>query len=274
MASGDIFLATVAMFFDYISIFYAGVKLQTTREKGAEVIKFMQGKKVVVLLIPTQYIQDSVLNLMGICDEPKYSSADEESILATNNSVLTTLYFRKAYTSFMFRLYDGMKANTEKFLACIAHASTLLVSQSFRTFYIGLVSFWAARTQEMENNGMREATNPKEAFCNGNFDDAKVYYEKAVTSAKSHKFVHEEALACELAAYFYLEIGEGAMGKCTSLFKYFGGVMNKECVDPSPADSLAIAIQSEEAHLQSEDSLRNAEVRKRRIDIDDHALAF
>ena len=27
----------------------------------------------------------------------------------------------------------------------------------------------------------------EEAFCNGNVDDAKAYYEKAVTSAKDHK---------------------------------------------------------------------------------------
>ncbi|KAL7490492.1 hypothetical protein ACHAWT_000073, partial [Skeletonema menzelii] len=68
----------------------------------------------------------------------------------------------------------------------------------------------------------------------------------------------------------------GAIGKCTSLFKYFEGIM-KKCVAPSLPDSLAIAnnVQSGLAHLQSEDSLRNvkseasprnAEVRKRRID--------
>eukprot|EP00986_Skeletonema_menzelii_P005634 scaffold2092_cov165-Skeletonema_menzelii.AAC.2 len=130
----------------------------------------------------------------------------------------------------------------------------------------------------------------EEAFCNGSFVDAKFYYEKAVASAKTHKFVHEEALACELAAYFYLEIGEtnkaveycllahekyqewGAIGKCTSLFKFFDSIMNR-CVDSSPADSLAIVndVQSELARL-SEDSIRNAEVRKRRVDEDDHSF--
>ena len=52
------------------------------------------------------------------------------------------------------------------------------------------------------------------------------------------QFVNEEALACELAAYFYLELGQkdkslelfllahekyhewGAYGKCTSMFKF------------------------------------------------------
>ena len=87
------------------------------------------------------------------------------------------------------------------------------------------------------------------------------------------QFVHEEALACELAAYFYLEIGDvnkagdycllsheryhewGAIEKCTSLFNYFEGVM-KKCVDSSSAVSMAITneVQSELAHLLSEDS--------------------
>jgi hypothetical protein len=56
--------------------------------------------------------------------------------------------------------------------------------------------------------------------------------------------VHEEALACELAAYFYLELGEteqsmshfllaheryyewGAFGKCTSLFDFVKSSFN------------------------------------------------
>ena len=48
--------------------------------------------------------------------------------------------------------------------------------------------------------------------------------------------------------------------------------MNR-CVDSSPADSLAIVndVQSELARL-SEDSIRNAEVRKRRVDEDDHSF--
>ena len=50
--------------------------------------------------------------------------------------------------------------------------------------------------------------------------------------------------------------------------------MNR-CVDSSPADSLGLVIvndvQSELARL-SEDSIRNAEVRKRRVDEDDHSF--
>eukprot|EP00985_Skeletonema_marinoi_P004859 scaffold2110_cov96-Skeletonema_marinoi.AAC.2 len=90
-----------------------------------------------------------------------------------------------------------------------------------------------------------------------------MYYDKAISSAKDHKFVHEEALACELAAYFYLEMGEinnaaeycllaheryqtwGAIGKCTSLFKFFDGTLNERV-----ASSPAIANANESKRVQ------------------------
>ena len=54
---------------------------------------------------------------------------------------------------------------------------------------------------------------------------------------------------------------QGATGKCTSLSKFYDSIMNKKS-----ADSLAITndFQSELAHL-TEDSLRNADDRKRRV---------
>ena len=66
MAAGDISQSVLNIYFGYISVYYAGVKLQTTREKGDEVVKFMQERRVVTLLLPTQCIQNSVLKLIGI----------------------------------------------------------------------------------------------------------------------------------------------------------------------------------------------------------------
>eukprot|EP00986_Skeletonema_menzelii_P005636 scaffold2093_cov219-Skeletonema_menzelii.AAC.1 len=307
MASGDIFQASFNMFLGHTSHFFAGMKLQTTREKGEEVIKFMNARNVLIFNIPVQHMQNMVLHLIGLDEEPKDVSAGEENI---SENMKTSYYFQKLYISFIFRMFDDTKAYAEKFLAWNVSNTwvNLWVSYSFYTFYIGLVSFWVARNSRDEEQWYERGNKSKlalrkwaetsqwtfenkwflleaeEAFCNGSFDDAKLYYEKAVTSAKTHKFVHEEALACELAAYFYLEIGEankavdycllahekyqewGAIGKCTSLFKFFEGVMNKR-VDSSPA--IVNEVQSELAHLLSEDSLGSAEVRKRRVD--DHS---
>eukprot|EP00986_Skeletonema_menzelii_P005633 scaffold2092_cov165-Skeletonema_menzelii.AAC.1 len=113
MAAGDISQAVLNIYFGYISVYYAGVKLQTTREKGDEVVKFMQERRVVTLLLPTQCIQNSVLKLIGIEEESKNVSTEEESTLATNKNVTTTHCFQKLYISFLFRLYDETKVNAE-----------------------------------------------------------------------------------------------------------------------------------------------------------------
>ena len=45
-------------------------------------------------------------------------------------------------------------------------------------------------------------------FYIGDFDKAADEYKMAISSAKKHRFVHEEAIACELAGYFYLKLGK------------------------------------------------------------------
>lgn len=41
-------------------------------------------------------------------------------------------------------------------------------------------------------------------YC-GNFKQATESYEKSIASAKAHKFINDEALACELAGKFFLK---------------------------------------------------------------------
>jgi len=292
IASGDIIQAAANMYSGHISNFYSGVKLQTTREKGDEVINFIRGKNMVMFLREIQLIQHSVLKLIGIDDDSKCSSAEENILASKNSGLKLTHCFQKSYISFMFRLYDDTKGYAEKFLGCSASSAyaNLVISQSFNTFYIGLISFWVARNSRDEDQWYKRGSKSKlalrkwaetsqwtfenkwylleaeEAFSNNNFDDAKMYYEKAISSAKAHKFVHEEALACELAAYFYLDIGEvnnaadycllaheryqewGAIGKCTSLFRFFGRIMNDR-VGSSSAIAVAVDVQSDLAHL-------------------------
>ncbi|KAK1743977.1 putative AAA ATPase [Skeletonema marinoi] len=208
------------------------------------------------------YIQHSVFKLIGTDEEPKYV-AEGQNVLATNNSVKTTYYYQKAFISFTFRSYDGTKENIGKYLACIGNTwANLFINHSFHAFYIGLISFWLARKSKDGQHWIERGKSSKlalkkwaessswtfenkwflleaeESFCNNNYDAAKTYYDKAISSAKDHKFINEEALACELAAYFHLELGQkdkalelfllahekyhewGAFGKCTSLYEF------------------------------------------------------
>mmetsp|Transcript_18160 Transcript_18160/g.26855 ORF Transcript_18160/g.26855 Transcript_18160/m.26855 type:complete len:88 (-) Transcript_18160:358-621(-) len=55
----------------------------------------------------------------------------------------------------------------------------------------------------------------------------------------------------------------GAIGKCTSLFKFFDGTLN-ERVASSPAIANANEVQSDLASLLPQNSHQNTEYRKRR----------
>ena len=129
---------------------------------------------------------------------------------------MTTYFFQKVFTSFLFRSYDGTKENIGKYLACIVNTwANLFINHAFHAFYIGLVSFWLARksglgsvdAQQWNERGKLSKMALKkwaessswnfenkwylleaeESFCSNNFEAAKTYYDKAIASAKDHK---------------------------------------------------------------------------------------
>jgi tetratricopeptide (TPR) repeat protein len=214
MASGDVFFAAVSKQFLCSGSFYAGVNLQTMREKYDEAIKFFEERKQVICLVQTHCVQRSLFKLIGTDEEPKYVSAEEQNILATNNSVMTSFYFHKTYISFMFRSFDDTKENIEKYLACIGNTwANLLLAHAYHAFYVGLISFWLARNRNSreEHQWHERAIKSKlalkkwaessmwtfenkwylleaeESYFNSDFEAAKAYYEKAISSAKDHK---------------------------------------------------------------------------------------
>jgi predicted ATPase len=213
MASGDVSLAALNNVLSCAGSLFAGVKLQTMREKCAEGIKFSKERKLVIFMMQIQHVQHSVSKLIGTDEEPpKYVSAEEQNILATNTSVMTTYYYQRTYMSFTFRSSDGTKENFEKYLACIGNTwANLFLQHAFHAFYIGLISFWLARQsrdgQQWHERGIKSKLALKqwvqssqwtfenkwylleaeESYCNNDFEAAKTYYGKAISSAKNHK---------------------------------------------------------------------------------------
>ncbi len=56
---------------------------------------------------------------------------------------------------------------------------------------------------------------------------SETLYDAAILSAKTHKFVNEEALANELAGHFYLETGRGNRGRRNRSVHYFSRAFEK-----------------------------------------------
>jgi ATP-dependent RNA helicase DDX31/DBP7 len=88
----------------------------------------------------------------------------------------------------------------------------------------------------------------EEQFSSGNVIAAKESYKNAIASAKMHKYINDEAIACELAAKFYLANDEfqtslehfrfahenyskwGAVGKANHLFSFINEKFATSCL--------------------------------------------
>ena len=146
----------------------------------------------------------------------------------------------------MFDNVKEMKCSTEKYFEIALSSCCLQAGHAVQTFFLGLASFrlyretreelWAQRGEKLRERiqtwneqGSKwnfkhklELMEAEEAYSNGNFERAQILYDKAVSSAKQHKFIHEAALANELAAKFHL-----AKGARSRSLKYFIEALEK-----------------------------------------------
>ena len=211
MASGNIFLSgTIAMMSSNHS-FFAGENLTAVRERYDVAIKFMVERNQMILSVQTQFYQQSVLKLMGLDVTPTHASG-ENAILASNITVKLVHHFHRMYISFIFRSFDSAQESLEKYFACYFDGgTTLFLAHAFHAFYIGLISFWVARKSSEGLQWLERGKRSKlalkkwaessqwsfenkwylleaeEAFSSNDFDAAKSFYDKAISSAKAHK---------------------------------------------------------------------------------------
>ena len=124
MASGNAFLAGSIAMIKSTHAFFAGQNLQAVREGYAKAIKFLVERNQTILIVQTQYHQQTILKLIGIDEKSKHVS-EGHAILATNRTAMLVHYYQRMYTSFIFRFYDGAKENIEKYLACIVDGGAI-----------------------------------------------------------------------------------------------------------------------------------------------------
>eukprot|EP00956_Cyclotella_meneghiniana_P008824 scaffold12097_cov28-Cyclotella_meneghiniana.AAC.2 len=64
---------------------------------------------------------------------------------------------------------------------------------------------WAERGSSWNFRHKLQLMEAEHHCCNGNFEQATQSYENAIATARVHKYINDEALACELAGRFFLE---------------------------------------------------------------------
>ena len=136
--------------------------------------------------------------------------------------------FYNLYLSYLMN-HDDLKECYEVFLATKAEEYFITFLHSVRAFIAGLAAFriyretrdslwmslgtehmremraWAERGSSWNFQHKLQLMEAEYYYCNGNFEQAEQSYTKAIASATSHKYINDEALACELAGRFFLE---------------------------------------------------------------------
>ena len=155
-----------------------------------------------------------------------------EEVRKRNPHASRSFNFQHMFINFINRDYDEMLVFTKGFFDHDNEISFLFFHLIVHDFYSSLVSFWIYRKTSdplwlergrqaklamkkwaeaaSEHNFLHKVylMEAEEAFSSDYTELAKSMYEKAVATAKKHRFINDEALACELAGYFFLETQE------------------------------------------------------------------
>eukprot|EP00986_Skeletonema_menzelii_P013040 scaffold7396_cov127-Skeletonema_menzelii.AAC.3 len=241
LLEGGISDAMLSLSMIVICKFWSGAHLSLVKNTGDDTLRLMSSHSTPVWIIHTLPIYRTVLAMIGNVEDVPIilgSRSDTESeferkMSETNLHLLKVVHFNKMYVGFMFRKYNEVKQLAVAYDAIQQLPfSSILISHSMHVFYGGLINFWIARTtmevtwfdrgekaiQKMRSYAQCSLWNfenklfllqAEQCFYLEDFDSAKRFYDAAILSAKEHKFLHEEALACELAGHFMLESGEG-----------------------------------------------------------------
>ncbi len=155
-----------------------------------------------------------------------------EALKNKESTMCESMLAIKMMCSFIFRRLDEVKAIARQYLELFERqggASAQFIN-IYRIFYGGLLSlhfyresrdqFWMDRAahaiQKMERWNSESDWNfenklfllqAERHYAFGEMDQAAEKYKLAEKSSKTHRFLHEEALACELAADFHKKAG-------------------------------------------------------------------
>ena len=241
--SGDIFSSSMNYSFFLVTSFFCGKSLDIVRKNSWDFIQellrvrqkwFVSGSALI-------YLQ-SVALIEGLefnVTESMHKIPDEDEIVATaartkQQGLVLNVRLHKLIRAFLFRQYDEMSKVGEILNPILEDKTPLRINYCVGVYFEGLVSFCMARQTKNERWALRgeaalvffrrwaelsawnfenktlllEAEKMSllgnfEGGGSTNFEQASELYTQAIRSSRQHKFLHEEAISCELAGLFY-----------------------------------------------------------------------
>ncbi len=233
--TGDVYSAIMNKHFSFSAMFLSGKNLASIRTQTKDFVKELQRRKedwCIYAIAVTHSI--SVFLIEGLAAPWTLENVPNEDVIwahsrkRNNKSLLLTLRCVQLIKAFFFRLDDKIRST-----ACIldeltSNQNPLRPTYIVAVFFEGLACYYMARKfhdkswtikgdaalsfiktmgqcspWNFENKTLLLGAERMYTF--GSFQQSKELYKKAISSAKTHKFIHEEALSHELSGFMHLE---------------------------------------------------------------------
>lgn len=236
-------------------LFFSGENLETLDQKFTDYINLMKSAKLDSLVLATGIFQQAALNLQSLSSNPvtlvgsAFNELTMKSEVEKNYSYKGYFYFCKTFLFYLFNDYEG--AINSAILTEETHASNVgFIFYHVNNLYYSLSllgNFTNVNTSQQKRYLKQVIANQKKmrkwaenAACNfqhkydlveaekarvlGKVQVAMDLYDSAITGAKENEYTQEYALANELAAKFYLNLGKEKIAKMYMTEAYYGYV--------------------------------------------------
>ena len=241
LETGDFSFGTMAAFIHCFHAFWTGMNIQKLGEEiGKYTKKFIQLNQEHMRSLMGIYAQ-GILNLQGKAQDVCRlvgESYDEETMLPLlheegNSNALAMVYLNKTIFCFLFRDFDQA---WEQARLAEQHLSGIIGCPAVPVFYLydslvclacmsaaeplrraEMLEKVAANQEKLQGWAQKAPMNYRHKYylieaerarAQEEESAARHYYDQAIDLAREHEYVNEEALACELAAQFYLSLGQ------------------------------------------------------------------
>ena len=248
LKSGDVSGATLSLASSIVCEYWSGKQLEILKSTMDDVIyRFTQTQSTIALMLFLPLYRSTLVMMGNAGDVPlvlgsraDVESEEERKMTETNMHLLKIVHFNRMYVAFMFRRYDEVMQLADAYYAIASLPfSAITISHCNHAFYGGLINYWLARktgdsawsqrgdevVQKISSYANSSSWNfsnklhllqAEQSFHKNEFESATRHYDSAISYAEDYKFLHEEALASELAGYFMFETG-----KISSSLPYF-----------------------------------------------------
>ncbi|UNU22184.1 GAF domain-containing protein [Microcoleus vaginatus PCC 9802] len=246
LETGDIEYACYSAMYLCIYSFFSGEELSSVDTKYEQYLELMLNSKQEYQTYYTKIWRQLTLNLQGLAEDNCRlvgESFNEDEMLpvllaANNVSSIFGVYFAKLVVNYLFGDRDRAVENAHLAEQYVAGVGSLMMVPQYNFYHsLALVALYphadsiaqeqylnqvAAKQEKMQTWAFHAPMNYQHKYdlvaaeiarVLGHRLEAMDLYDRAIATAKKNQYLQEEALAGELAAKFYLELGKDKIAR-------------------------------------------------------------